>query len=51
MYYQQSTLKAYTGEANEPDEWNLQMIMQALDKNDGKTVTLENLAKELGITI
>lgn len=45
------SLKAYAGEAIEPDEWDLQMIMQAQAEYDGKTVTFENLAEELGITL
>ena len=45
------SLKAYAGEAIEPDEWDMQMIMQAQAENDGKTVTLEDLAEELGITL
>lgn len=45
------SLKAYAGEEIEPDEWDLQMIAQAKNENDGDTVTLDELKQELGITI
>lgn len=45
------SLKAYAGEEIEPDEWDLQMIAQAKKDNDGETITLEELRKELGITV
>ena len=45
------SLKAYAGEEIEPDEWDLQMIAQAEKENDGETVTMEELAQELGITL
>ena len=33
----------------EPDEWDLEMIKQAEEENDGETISLESFAKELGI--
>ncbi len=45
------SLKAYAGEEIEPDEWDLQMIAQAERENDGETVTLEDLAHELGVVL
>lgn len=44
-------LKAYAGEEIEPDEWDLQMIAQAEQENDGETVALEDLAGELGVVL
>ncbi|MCX4322843.1 MAG: hypothetical protein OSJ59_07730 [Lachnospiraceae bacterium] len=45
------SLKAYAGEEIEPDEWDLQMIAQAEQENDGETVALEDLAGELGVVL
>lgn len=45
------SLKAYAGEAIEPDEWDLQLIAEAKAENDGETVTIEDLSKELGIPL
>lgn len=45
------SLKAYAGEEIEPDEWDLQMIDQAEKENNGNTVTLDELERELGITV
>lgn len=44
-------IKGYAGEAIEPDEWDLQMIAEAEKNNDGETVTIEELAKELDIKL
>lgn len=33
----------------EPDEWDLKMINQAKEENDGESISLESFAKELGI--
>lgn len=44
-------LKAYAGETIKPDEWDLKMIEQAQQENDGVAVSLEELAKELGIEL
>ncbi|MCM1329773.1 MAG: hypothetical protein NC253_10080 [Ruminococcus sp.] len=33
----------------EPDEWDLEMIKRAEEDNDGETISIEDLAKELGI--
>ena len=45
------SLKAYAGEEIEPDEWDLQMIAQAEREKDGETVTIEELAHELGVVL
>lgn len=37
-------------ETVEPDEWDLKMIAEAEKENDGTTVSIEDLAAELGIT-
>lgn len=44
-------LKAYAGETIQPDEWDLKMIKEAQEENDGETVTLDELAKDLGIVL
>lgn len=44
-------LKGYAGEAIEPDEWDLQMIAEAEKNNDGEVISIEELAKELDITL
>ena len=44
-------IKGYAGEAIEPDEWDLQMIAEAEKNNDGETITIEELAKELDIKL
>lgn len=33
----------------EPDEWDTEMIKRAEAENDGKTTSIEDFAKELGI--
>ncbi len=33
----------------EPDEWDKEMICRAKVENDGSTISIENLSKELGI--
>ena len=45
------SLKAYAGEEIEPDEWDLQMIKEAQQENDGETVAFDDLAVELGISL
>lgn len=45
------SLKAYAGEMIEPDEWDLAMIAEAKQENDGQTVSIEALASELGIIL
>lgn len=44
-------LRAYAGETIEPDEWDLKMIEEAERENDGETVSIEELAAELGIAL
>lgn len=44
-------IKGYAGEAIEPDEWDLQMIAEAEKNNDGETISIEELAKELNIKL
>lgn len=34
----------------EPDEWNLKMISDAKEQNDGSSVSLEDLLKREGLT-
>ena len=45
------SLKAYAGEAIEPDDWDLEMVKTAEKENDGTTKSIESLASELGITL
>lgn len=45
------SLKGYAGEAIEPDEWDLKMIKQAKEENDGETVSFNELCKELEIDL
>ena len=35
----------------EPDEWDLAMIAEAEKVNDGTTISLEELAKDLGLNV
>lgn len=44
-------LKGYAGESIEPDEWDLQMIAEAEKNNDGETITIEEITKELDIKL
>ena len=34
-----------------PDEWDLKMIEEAKRENDGESIVIEDLAKDLGITL
>ena len=45
------SLKGYAGEEIAPDEFDLKMIADAKKENDGHTITLEKLQKELGIEL
>ncbi len=45
------SLRAYAGETIQPDEWDLEMIAQAQQENDGTTVSIDSLAAELGIAL
>lgn len=45
------SLKDYTGERIEPDEWALKMIAGAEEKNDGQGISMEAFAGELGISL
>lgn len=45
------SIKNLLVEEVEPDEWDLQMINQAQEENDGATVSFEKLADELGVTL
>ena len=45
------SLKAYAGEMIEPDEWDLKMIAEAQEENNGQAVSIEAVASELGITL
>lgn len=44
-------LKAYAGESIQPDDWDLQMIAEAKQENDGQTISIEALASDLGIAL
>lgn len=46
-----NSIKNLLVEEVEPDEWDLQMINQAQEENDGTTVSFEKLADELGVTL
>lgn len=43
--------QAYAGEEIEPDESDLKMIADAEKVNDGNTMTMDEVAKELSITL
>lgn len=45
------SLKAYAGERIEPDEWDLKMIAEVEEENDGQGISMEALAGELGISL
>lgn len=45
------SLKAYAGEEIVPDDFDLQLIEQAEAENDGGTMSMESLCKELEITL
>jgi len=38
-------------ESVQPDEWDLKMIAEAAVVNDGSTVSIENLASDLGVAL
>lgn len=44
-------LKGYAGESIQPDEWDLEMIAEAEKNNDGETMSLEEVCKELDIAL
>ena len=46
-----NSIKNLLVEEVEPDEWDLQMINQAQEENDGTTVSFEKLSDELGVTL
>ena len=46
-----NSIKNLLIEEVEPDEWDLQMINQAQEENDGTTISFEKLADELGVTL
>lgn len=46
-----NSIKNLLIEEVEPDEWDLQMINQAQEENDGTTISFEQLADELGVTL
>lgn len=45
------SLKSYAGEEIVPDEWDLQMIQEAERVNDGVTMTFDELAAEMDISL
>lgn len=46
-----NSIKNLLVEEVEPDEWDLQMINQAQEENDGTTISFEKLVDELGVTL
>ena len=46
-----NSIKNLLVEEVDPDKWDLQMINQAQEENDGTTVSFEKLADELGVTL
>lgn len=46
-----NSIKNLLVEEVEPDEWDLQMINQAQEENDGTTISFEKLADKLGVTL
>ena len=46
-----NSIKNLLVEEVDPDEWDLQMISQAQEENDGTTISFETLANELGVTL
>lgn len=46
-----NSIKNLLVEEVDPDEWDLQMISQAQEENDGTTISFEKLANELGVTL
>ena len=46
-----NSIKNLLVEEVDPDEWDLQMINQAQEENDGTTISFEKLADELGVTL
>lgn len=46
-----NSIKNLLVEEVDPDEWDLQMISQAQEENDGTTISFEKLADELGVTL
>ncbi len=44
-------VRGLIAEETEPDELDLKMIKEADEVNDGTFVTLENLAKDLGLDV
>lgn len=45
------SLKGYAGEAIQPDEWDLKMIEQAKQENDGGTKTFDEVCNLLGVEV
>lgn len=46
-----NSIKNLLVEEVDPDEWDLQMINQAQEENDGTTISFEKLADELGVIL
>ena len=46
-----NSIKNLLVEEVDPDEWDLQMINQAQEENDGTTISFEKLADELGVKL
>lgn len=46
-----NSIKNLLVEEVDPDKWDLQMINQAQEENDGTTISFEKLADELEVTL
>lgn len=46
-----NSIKNLLVEEVDPDEWDLEMINQAQEENDGTTISFEKLADELEVTL
>ena len=46
-----NSIKNLLVEEVDPDEWDLKMINQAQEENDGTTISFEKLADELEVTL
>mgnify|MGYP001012212899 CR=1 FL=1 len=44
-------LKGVRGGEEPPDDWDLRLLAQAEQENDGSTISLEELAGDLGVDL
>lgn len=45
------SLKTYAGESVIPDEWDLEMIIEAKKENSGETKTFDEVCNMLGVQL